>query len=136
MGQRIGRKLRQYVELMGGIFVMDSIPHETKYFVCESSLSLKYQVAAQRSLVIVYPTWILDSFKVFKMLPTDKYAVPPLKGCSVAVIGLCKQSSDAVKQIVESMGGSYVKYSDSPTHVIASQGLPDVIQTEAHNTRM
>ena len=70
------------------------------------------------------------------MLPTDKYAVPPLKGCSVAVIGLYKQSSDAVKQIVESMGGSYVKYSDSPTHVIASQGLPDVIQTEAHNTHM
>lgn len=58
VGQRIGRKLRQYVELMGGIFVMDSIPHETKYFVYESSLSLKYQVAAQRSLVIVYPTWI------------------------------------------------------------------------------
>ena len=121
---------------MRGIFVMDSIPLETKYFVCESSLSLKYQVAAQRSLDIVYPSWILDSFKVLKMLPTDKYIVPPLKGCSVAVIGLSKESREAVKQIVESMGGSYVKYSESPTHVIASPGLQDVTQTETHTCNL
>ena len=78
------------------------------------------------------PQLDLDSFKVLKMLPTDKYIVPPLKGCSVAVIGLSKESREAVKQIVESMGGSYVKYSESPTHVIASSGLQDVMQTKAH----
>lgn len=116
-------KLRQYVELMGGIFETYSIPHEAKYFICVSSLSLKFQVAAQRSLEIVGPEWVIDSFKVFKRLPTEKYIMPPLKGCVVGTLGFNEKSKSEIKQIVTSMGGTFSDELKSLTHIITSVSL-------------
>lgn len=117
------KKLRQYVELMGGIFEGYSIPCEAKYFISISSLSLRFQVAAQRSMEIVGPEWIVESFKVFKKLPTAKYVMPPLKGCIVGTLGFSAQSNKEIKQIVTSLGGLFSNDFKSLTHVIVATPL-------------
>lgn len=117
------RKLRQYVELMGGIFECYNIPYEAKYFISTSSLHLRFQVAAQRSLEIVGPEWVVDSFKVFKKLPTEKYIMPPLKGCIIGTLGFSSQSNREISQIVKSLGGSISGDFKTVTHIIVASSL-------------
>eukprot|EP01119_Soliformovum_irregulare_P011887 TRINITY_DN3032_c0_g2_i1.p1 TRINITY_DN3032_c0_g2~~TRINITY_DN3032_c0_g2_i1.p1 ORF type:complete len:899 (-),score=305.77 TRINITY_DN3032_c0_g2_i1:895-3591(-) len=102
---------------MGGVLTRD-FTSEATYLIGADTSSIKYKAAIENGIPTLRPEWVTHSFQEKKLLPIEKYYIPPFQNLLISSSGI--RDKERLRKIIEENGGKYEKdLRRDCTHLIA-----------------
>jgi hypothetical protein len=113
--------VKKMIQYMGGTH-RDEITGSTQLLLAGKVGSVKYQIAVNRNIPILDPTWILKCWDTQTLVDYRNYILPPFAGLLICVTGLSSSTRDEIQRLTKAYGGDYTpNLSRKVTHLIAEK---------------